>query len=163
MTRLPGILQLLQKRYSTCEQYCVHQKVILDVHTWCSINLDNLATPVIGDMEKTAERSCIIYRANNHAFNTQKDLFLYYLTSVLSNHLLKTALNVLFSCYPSGDKNYFNTFSLIYTHWQIPMTAYEDRIWKTTHGLHKKLKLFLLSPQTLFLEPNTVQAHASFV
>lgn len=59
-----------------------------------------------------------------------RKIYLYYLTSVLSNHLLKTALNVLFSCYPSGDKNYFNMFGPMYTHWQIPMTEYQDRIWK---------------------------------
>lgn len=63
-------------------------------------------------------------------FTLRKNLFLYYLTCVLNNHLLKTALNVLFLCYPSGDKNYFNMFGPIYTHWHTPTTASEDRIWK---------------------------------
>lgn len=77
--------------------------------------MDDLATQVIGETGQRAERFCIIQIINNHALHTQENLFLYYLTCVLNNHLLKTALNVLFLCYPSGDKNYFNMFGPIYS------------------------------------------------
>lgn len=63
---------------------------------------------------------------------------------------------------PSGDKNYFNMFGPIYSHWQIPKTAYEDRIWKRWKFL-PKAKIVPLFLKTLFLEPNTAQAHAPLV